>query len=102
MPPDGPFEFQQYRDAYRTASTRIRRHIGLLAHARGLPITMELGPSRAGMVMPATHTVTLCARRREAVLYIDNAAFMQDDARFRATVLPRLSEAIDRLAAEAG
>jgi hypothetical protein len=34
------------------------------------------------------------------VLYIDNASFMQDDELFRATVLPRLSEAIDTLAAE--
>jgi len=100
MPPDGPVEFQQYRDAYQTASTRIRRHIGLLAHAKGLPVTIELGPGRAGTVMPATHTVTLCARRRETVLYIDNASFMQDDELFRATVLPRLSEAIDTLAAE--
>ena len=101
MPSDGPVEFQHYRDAYRTASTRIRRQIGLLAHAKGLVVTMELGPSRAGTVMPATHTVTLCARRRETVLYIDNASFMQDDEYFRATVLPRLSEAIDRLAAKA-
>jgi len=100
MPPDGPVEFRHYRDAYQTASTRIRRHIGLLAHAKGLPVTMELGPSRAGTVMPATHTVTLCIRRRETVLHIDNASFMQDDELFRVTLLPRLSEAIDTLAAE--
>ena len=100
MPPDGPVEFRHYRDAYQTASTRIRRHIGLLAHAKGLPVTMELGPSRAGTVMPATHTVTLCIRRRETVLHIDNTSFMQDDELFRVTLLPRLSEAIDTLAAE--
>jgi hypothetical protein len=100
MPPDGPVEFEQYRDAYQTASTRIRRYIGLLAHAKGLPVTMEVGPGLAGTVMPATHTVTLCVRKRETVLHIDNASFMQSDELFRVTLLPRLSEAIDTLAAE--
>ena len=100
MPPDGPVEFHRYRDAYQTASTRIRRHIGLLAHARGLPVTMELGPSSAGTIMPATHTLTLSVRKRETVLYVDNALFMQDGELFRTTVLPRISEALDELAAE--
>ena len=100
MPPDGPVEVQRYRDAYRNASTRIRRCIGLLAHARGLPVTMELGPGRAETIMPATHTLTLSLRRREAVLHIDNASFMQDDEVFRATLLPRISAAIDQLAGD--
>ena len=100
MPPDGPVDFQHYRDAYHAASARIRRQIGLLAHAKELPITMELGPGRASTIMPATHTLTLCLRGRETVLYIDNASFMQDDELFRLTVLPRINEAMDKLAAE--
>jgi hypothetical protein len=90
----------QYRDSYRSACIRLEQHIDNVACAKGLRVTVRLGPSWAAVAIPAIHTVTLGIRKNETIVCIDHESFMEDEEFVGNFVLPQISDAIEKLVGE--